>query len=496
MKLSVYISVGNNFSNRAVWSCIRTWCISGLLILPAWAAAAQVDTPPDSIADEVESKVLAGDTLSDPLLFALPGDYEYIPAEETPELVADRLTCLQKTIPLAYNHNIHGFINYFTIRNRDYTRLMLRRKDLYFPLFEKYLAQYNLPEELKYLSIIESGLNPRAVSRASAVGLWQFMSFTGRHFDLHNDWYFDDRMDPEKSTEAACRYLSQLYSIFHNWELTLAAYNSGPGTVRRAIRRSGYKKTFWEIYNYLPHETRSYVPQYVAIIYAMNYAEEHNIIETALEEVIPYDTLVVNRFLHFDTFSQLTGTCSEELLQLNPSVRHNAIPENGKTYILKLPIAAKIALDKNRTAILDSAAKTGRKETELMSKKADGNIFGRDLMVYRVQYGDALGLIAQRHRVRLDDLRRWNNLRGNMIRTGQRLNIWVIPSQKVSRVSPPSATPATPASLPDGNTYVVQPGETLWDIAKKFQGTTIEKIKTLNNLKSNRLEPGMKLIIG
>ena len=211
---------------------------------------------------------MALDSLSDHSLFALPLDYEYIPAEETPELVADRLSCLQQTIPLPYNSNIHGFINFFTIRNREYTRLMLRRKDLYFPIFEKYLAKYNLPQELKYLSVIESGLNPRAISRASAVGLWQFMSFTGRYFNLYSDWYFDDRMDPEKSTEAACLYLKQLHSMFKNWELALAAYNSGPGTVNRAIRRSGYKRTFWEIYNYLPRETRSYVPQYVAIIYA------------------------------------------------------------------------------------------------------------------------------------------------------------------------------------------------------------------------------------
>jgi membrane-bound lytic murein transglycosylase D len=476
-----------------VGAFICGFVLAGMFML-SHGVTAQVLTPPDSIAEEVESDVLAGDTLSDPLLFALPKDYEYIPAEETPELVADRLSCLQKTIPLAYNHNIHGFINFFTIRNREYTRLMLRRKDLYFPLFEKYLAQYNLPEELKYLSIIESGLNPRAVSRASAVGLWQFMSFTGRYFDLHNDWYFDDRMDPEKSTEAACRYLSQLYSIFHDWELALAAYNSGPGTVKRAIRRSGRKKTFWEIYNYLPRETRSYVPQYVAIIYAMNYAEEHNMIETAPERIIPHDTLVVRNFLHFETFSKLTGTCTEELLQLNPSVRHNAIPENGRTYILKVPVAAKLELEKNRATILDSASKTGRKEVELLAKRLDTNTYGRELIVYRVKYGDALGLIAQRHRVKVDDLRKWNNMRGNMIRTGQRLNIWVIPSQKVGKATPKS--PAMPVSPPDGNTYVVQPGDTLWDISKKFQGITIEKIKSLNNLKSNRLEPGMKLIIG
>lgn len=412
---------------------MKNWVVIGLVIFTIGVSTAQVVTPPDSIAEQVESRILAGDTLSDPLLFALPVKYEYVPAEETPELVTDRLTCLQQSIPLTYNSTVHGFVNFFTIRNREYTRLMLRRKDLYFPLFEKYLAQYNLPDELKYLSIIESGLNPRAVSRASAVGLWQFMSYTGRYFGLHNDWYFDDRMDPEKSTEAACKYIRQLYSIFHNWELTLAAYNSGPGTVKRAIRRSRYKRTFWEIYKYLPQETRSYLPQYVAIVYAINYAEEHNMVETALEEIIPHDTLVVNTFLHFETFARLTGTCTDELHLLNPSVRHNALPENGKPYVLKVPVGAKEVLQKNRKVILDSATKTGRKEIELIAKTSTGSTYGRELLVYRVKYGDALGLIAQRYRVRLDDLRKWNSLRGSMIRTGQRLNIWIVPSQKMTQ---------------------------------------------------------------
>ncbi len=474
---------------------MRSWLISWLFFLMGIGAMAQVPAPPDSLAEEVESDMLAIDSLSDPSLFALPIEYEYVPAEETPELVADRLACLQQTIPLNYTSNIHGFINFFTIRNREYTRLMLRRKDIYFPLFEEQLAKYNLPEELKYLSIIESGLNPRAVSRASAVGLWQFMSYTGRYFDLQHDSYFDDRMDPEKSTQAACRYLRQLYSMFHNWELALAAYNSGPGTVKRAIRRSGYKKTFWEIYNYLPRETRSYVPQFVAIIYAMNYAEEHNMTETALERVIPHDTLLVKKFLHLDTFANLTGTCTEELLELNPSVRHNAIPENGKTFVLKLPHASKVELEKNRKAILDSSATSGRKQIETLAKNEVGNTYGRELIVYSVKNGDALGLIAHRYRVRMDDLRKWNKLKGNMIRTGQRLNIWVIPSQRVTQVVKPVPTPLSTAST-DTNTYIVQPGDTLWDISRKFQGVTIEKIKTLNNLKSNRLEPGMKLIVG
>ena len=239
-------------------------------------------------------------------------------------------------------------------------------------------------------------------------------------------------MDPDKSTVAACKYMSQLYRMFGDWHLALAAYNSGPGTVKRAIRRSGYKKTFWEIYKYLPRETRSYVPQYVAIIYAMNYAEEHNMMETAFEQVIPHDTVMINQFLHFDTFAKLTNSCTEELLQLNPSIRHNAVPETARNFVLRVPVSAKAELEKNRKIILDSASKTGKKEVESVAKKAQGNLAGRELIVYHVKNGDVLGSIAQRHRVRIDDLRKWNNLRSNMIRSGQRLNIWVLPSQKLT----------------------------------------------------------------
>ncbi len=471
---------------------MKGWFFSSLLFLTVTGMHGQVLAPVDSIADQVESDILAGDSLLDPTLFALPQRFEFIPAEETPELVADRLSCLQQSIPLTYNNSVHGFINFFTIRNREYTRLMLRRKDLYFPLFERHLTHHNLPSELKYLSIIESGLNPRAVSRASAVGLWQFMSFTGKYFGLNNDWYIDDRMDPEKSTEAACRYLKQLHTMFGNWELALAAYNSGPGTVKRAIRRSGYKRTFWEIYKYLPRETRSYVPQYVAIIYAMNYAEEHNMVELAPEEIIPHDTIAIRKFLHLETFANLTGTCVEDLHTLNPSLRRNAVPETGKTFIFRMPLAARLMLEQNRTGILDSSSKVGRTEIQVLAKNSSNSMYGREPVVYKVKYGDALGLIAQRFHVRLDDLRKWNNIRGNMIRTGQKLTIWVIPSTAPSQKS----AAAAPQSTTPNNTYIVEQGDTLWDISRKFKGVTVEKLKAINNLKTNELSPGMKLTLG
>ena len=447
----------------------------------------------------LEKDTLAGDLIlpiDTAAVILLPNNIEFIPAEATPQLISDRLSCLQKTIELTYNSRIHSFIDYFTIRDREYTRMVQRRKDLYFPLFEKKLKEYNLPDELKYLSIIESGLNPRATSRARAVGLWQFMPGTGHYMGLHHDWYIDERMDPEKSTDAACRYLAQLYSIFGNWQLALAAYNSGPGTVRNAIRRSGYKKTFWEVYPRLPQETRSYVPQFIAIIYAMNYAPEHNLVELAREEVPPHDTIQVKQFLHFETYASLTGTCVEDMLRLNPSIIHNALPDNGNGHILKVPIWSKVALNLNRQIILDSASKIGKLELETLAKNSIGGTYGREVQIYRVQYGDVLGSIATRFGVRVNDIKKWNGLRGTNIRIGQRINIWSYPVRNAASLKSTSEITRAMIIGPNTKTYIVQPGDTLWDISKRLPGLSIEKIKNLNNLKGNKLQAGQKLIVG
>lgn len=199
--------------------------------------------------------------------------------------------------------------------------------------------------------------------------------------------------------------------------------------------------------------------------------------------------------MHFETFAKLTSTCVEDLQRLNPAVQHNAIPENGRLHVVKIPVWSKQILEQNRVAILDSAAKTGRPQIEALAKNAVGNTAGRELVVHRVQSGDVLGKIAERYRVRTVDLKEWNRLSSNTIRVGQRLNVWVLPSQ--TALARNSSTPAEPVAIgPDNKTYTVQPGDTLWDISRKFQGLTIEKIKTLNNLKSNELKPGQKLIIG
>jgi membrane-bound lytic murein transglycosylase D len=429
--------------------------------------------------------IMSPDSLQEEFYVVAPA-IEYVPADDSPELIQDRLSCIQSTIPLTYDRMVQGFIDYFTIRGREYTKSAIRKKDIYFPIFERYLKEYGLPDELKYLSIIESGLSPEAISRARAVGLWQFMSTTGKQYGLQSSWYWDDRMDPEKSTQAACRYLADLYNIFHDWPMALAAYNAGPGNVLKARRKAGYKNDFWQIYPYLPKETRSYVPQFIAIIYAMKYANYHNFYEPNPEQIISYDTLVVKTFLNLETYSSLTGACIGDLRQLNPQLRTNAIPDNGKEHVLRIPSASKFILNNNRTAILDSAARTGREQFAEIQKKMEEVQY----IYYRVRPGNTLGSIALRNGVKVQELKSWNGLSGNMIHPGQMLKIFT--SGRSVQVA---SRPAKIDSGTNSAVYVVQPGDTLWDIAKKFNGISIESIKNKNGLTHNQIKPGQKLII-
>ena len=441
---------------------------------------------------------LSSDNISEDSLFFPNYSYEYVPDPDYYE-IEERFNALTSEIPLTYNSRIKAFIDYFTIRNRDYTKMVLGRLHLYFPMFEKYFKEYGIPEDIKFLAIVESGLNPIARSRVGAVGLWQFMPATGKMYGLDIDWYIDERMDPEKSTEAACKYLRSLYNYFNAWDLALAAYNAGPGKVRRAIRKSGYKKDFWEIYRYLPRETRSYVPQFLAFLYVVNYAEEHNFIIDDYKEYLPEtDTIIVNDFLYFKTFADLTNICAEDLEKLNPSVRRRAIPESENEFILHIPYDIKPFLLENRNWILDSAKNTGKEELEYLARNSVGSTYGRDKVIHTVKTGEVLGTIANKYKVRVADVRSWNNIRGNLIRVNQKLKIWVnqnyYSSLKVK--SSPPIQQNNPLPLSSSKIHLVQPGDSLWKISKQYEGLTIEKIKKLNNLKSDRLVPGQKLIIG
>lgn len=416
------------------------------------------------------------------------------------DLIEDRLSCIEKTIPIIFNEKVKLFVDYFSIRNRDYIKMIIEKKNLYFPIFEEYLNKYGMPEELKYLSVIESGLNPNAISRAGAGGLWQFMPATGKMYRLSQNWYIDERMDPYKSTEAACKYLKQLYEMFDDWELALAAYNTGPGNVRRAIRRSGYKKTFWEIYKFLPRETRSYLPQFIAIIYTLNYADELNFSMNELNPEYPiiYDTIRVNSYLHLETFASQLNLCEDDLIKLNPHIIRGAIPDKAKNYPLRIPIDLAKEIRKNRTFLLDTAGKVGKKELAYLARNTPGSTYGRTKKIYRVRSGDVLGLIANRYHVRVSDLKKWNRIKGSLIRVGQRLNIWVLPyynSKTKFQYNVKNFPNQVPSPTSGSEYYTVQSGDSLWSISKKFDNLDIDKLKSLNNLTSSKIKPGQKLRI-
>lgn len=419
-------------------------------------------------------------------------EVEHVPADTPADLIADRMTCIESEFPLTLNVHVRGQIDRFTLKSRGFVKTVLRRKDLYFPIFEKYLAQYNLPDELKYLSIIESGLSPVAVSRAKAVGLWQFMPGTGKLYGLHTNWYWDDRMDPERSTEAACKFLSELYKMFKDWPLALAAYNSGPGTVMKANRRSGYKNNFWDIYQYLPNETRAYVPQFMAMVYVMKYADEHNFYEPNPEQPLPSDTLHISTFLNVDVFNNLTGTCSDDFRKLNPQLTAQYIPDNDRTHIIRVPLDTKATLTANRMFVFDSATRSGTKDMEKVARKMEEQQY----LYHKVKSGNTLGSIASKYGVRTTDIRTWNKLRSNTIHPGQMLKIYTrggaqaIASNNTKKQ--PAKSPQTGKSTK--GIYVVQSGDTLWSIAQQ-KGTTIQELRKLNKLSSNRITPGQKLVL-
>ncbi|WP_074225071.1 LysM peptidoglycan-binding domain-containing protein [Algoriphagus halophilus] len=418
--------------------------------------------------------------------------YEYIP-DFTYDEVADRISKMDTEMPFELNDRIFSFIQYFTVRNRDYTRMVLARKDLFFDMFDETLKKHEMPSEIKYLSIIESGLDPQIRSRVGAIGLWQFMPATGRMYGMYVNSEIDDRMDPEKSTEAAAKYLKSLYRMFGDWEVAMAAYNCGPGNVRRAIRRSGGKKTFWGIYNYLPRETRSYVPQVQAMLYILNHLEEHNL---HLEDPTYYQATEKIRFdraLNLTKLAELTDLCTKDLESLNPSLKRGKVSDVNKSIALNLPKAKASFVKQNLAWLSDSLNNTPTTyltdNGKFMLKPIEDLVEEPELnaITYKVRSGDVLGKIASRHGVTVTQIKSWNGLYSNLIRVGQNLTIYSSSTPAVAEVRTNSSGQLL---------YTVQPGDSLWIISRKHAGLTVDQIKRLNNLNSNNIKPGQKLIIG
>lgn len=405
-----------------------------------------------------------------------------------------RLQRLNQKTPfnVAYNPSLENVIKSFLTRKRDLMERMLTVSQFYFPLFEQQLDNHDIPLEMKYLSIVESALNPRARSRVGATGLWQFMYGTGKMYNLDVSSYVDERSDPIKSTEAACKYLGKLYEIFNDWDLALAAYNSGPGNVNKAIRRSGGFKNYWNIRRNLPRETAGYVPAFLATMYLFEYAEEHGLKGKKVDR--PYfetDTVHVKSLITFDQISELVGVSVEELKILNPSYKLKVIPFiEGKQYALRLPKGAMGKFVANEEAIYAHVEKELKSRESPLPQlvKAD------DRIRYKVRSGDYLGKIAERYGVGVSQIKRWNGLRSNNLRVGQRLTIFsrkpVIntPSQKSSSKT------ANNSTITDGSkTHTVKKGDSLWTISRKYPGITIENLRKWNGISGNNLKPGTKL---
>lgn len=406
--------------------------------------------------------------------------YDEIPKIDE-ELVKERMERLNAQTPfnLVYNQDVANYIEVYGLRRRKMTSRVLGASEYYFPMFEEFLSQYDMPYELKYLAIVESALNPQAKSRAGAVGLWQFMYNTGKSYGLDITSYKDERMDPYKSTDAACRYLLRLHQLYDDWNLALAAYNSGPGNVNKAIRRSGGKKDYWAIRPWLPRETRDYVPAFIAVCYVMNNASDFNIYpELPRYSYFECDTVHVREQVKFDQLTAFTQCSKEDLIYLNPSYKRQVIPGEGIN-ILRLPLGDVALFLQNEDSIYNfqkALAQTFEPEEEVV--------------VYTVKSGDVLGKIADRHGVSVSNLMSWNNLRSNTIHPGQKLNIYVDPGYKKTSAS----NPAKPAAKPAGKYHVVKKGDTLWDIAKLYKEVTVDDLKRLNagsNL--NHLKPGQHI---
>ena len=350
----------------------------------------------------------------------------------TKEEYMERLKRIPSVIEMPYNDIVQKFIDRYSSRLRRSVSYMLGAQNFYMPIFEQALETYGLPLELKYLPVIESALNPKAVSRVGATGLWQFMLKTGKNYGLEVNSLVDERRDPVKASYAAARYLSDLYKIFGNWNLVIAAYNCGPGTINKAIRRSGGKTDYWEIYNYLPKETRGYVPAFIAANYVMTYYCKHNIcpMETDIPEAT--DTVQVSRNLHFEQISDLCGISLDQIKCLNPQFKKSIIPGESKPQTLRLPINYISAfIDKQDTIyahrsneLFKNRRVVAVSNTRSTARSSKGSTATGNVTYHKIRSGENLGSIARKYGVTVNQLKSWNGLRSTRISAGKRLKIY------------------------------------------------------------------------
>lgn len=430
------------------------------------------------------------------------------------QVLRERLNRLPRVIRMDYNEVVRNCINLYAERRRSLVRYMLGMADYYFPIMEQILDEHNLPIELKYLAVVESALNPTALSRVGASGLWQFMLPTGKIYGLEINSLVDERRDPVKATYAACKYFKDMYDIYEDWYLVLAAYNCGPGNVNKAIRRSGGKMDFWDIYKYLPRETRSYVPLFIAANYIMNYYCDHNICPVQTSLPMATDTIMVRKELHLQQVADLLQMDVEQIRALNPQYKRDIIPGSAKPSVLKLPA------NKTYTFVdREDTVYTHQVEEYLANLIYDeyANLkSSREQITHISKSGENLFTIADKYGVTARDIRKWNGLGSNRVGAGRRLKIYVdnggvsFASNTKKEESKAAATTTVKAATPTASkaqsavtadsgkgyvTYKVQSGDSLYAISKKYPGVSVTALQKANNLSDTKIRPGQILKI-
>ena len=349
------------------------------------------------------------------------GDIEgNIPANTPDSVFLQRLNAMNSFIPLSYNNIVRNFLALYSSRRSKSIGEILGRCNYYMPIFEETFNRYDLPEELKAMAIIESALNPTATSYAGAKGMWQFMYSTGKKYGLHIDSFVDERLDVYKSADASARYLKDAYDVFGDWPLAISSYNCGAGNVQKAIRRSG-KRDFWEIYNFLPRETRGYFPAFIGALYITKYYKEHGIVPSTEGQIGPVDTIHVHKMLHFTQVEKAAGIPAKTLRDLNPQYRHDIVPGAERTYVLRVPYRYVNQFIDHEEEIY--AWKADSLFNPVTLKKLKDGMDG-ERIIYKVRSGDVLGKIAMRHHCTVAQIKRWNGLKSNNIRVGQKLIIY------------------------------------------------------------------------
>ncbi len=422
-------------------------------------------------------------------------------------IYAERLAKLPRMIPMTFNETVRSCIDLYADRRRNLVEYVLGWSDFYFPMFEEILDRYQLPLELKYLAVVESALNPSAYSRMGASGIWQFMLPTGKIYGLEINSLVDERRDPLKATEAACRYFRDMYAIYGDWHLVIASYNCGPGNVNKAINRAKGEKDFWKIYPYLPSETRMYVPLFIAVNYVMSYYHEHNLYPKEINLPLSTDTVMINKEIHFDQIAEVMQMEKEQLRALNPQYRRDIIPGHSKPYALQLPAAYAYGFVQLEDSIAQYRA------NELFASKTKNRVSNQEKIKHKVKSGETMLAIANQYGVTSTQIKRWNGMKSNRVSSGRVLTIYVDNGGYALNNSPASkATPETKSSQNKTtaktsresinkslgstySTYKVRSGDSFYTIAKKYSGVSAQDIMEFNNVSSSSLRVGQTLKI-